>query len=69
MGRCVGLAACALLGGSQGLISRLLNDTTGRGPMLYLEAALLGGFFAYNMVCEAPPRRWPSASNSCGEMV
>jgi uncharacterized RDD family membrane protein YckC len=41
------------LGGSQGLISHLVGDTSSSRPMLILEAALMGGFFVYNMICEA----------------
>jgi len=41
------------LGGSQGLISHLVGDTSSSSPMLILEAALIGGFFVYNMICEA----------------
>jgi uncharacterized RDD family membrane protein YckC len=41
------------LGGSQGLISHLVGDTSSSSPMLILEAALMGGFFVYNMICEA----------------
>ena len=41
------------LGGSQGLVSHLVGGTSGSGPMLIIEGALMGGFLVYNMVCEA----------------
>jgi len=41
------------LGGTQGLLSRLLSNTSGTRPLMELEGALMASFFAYNVICEA----------------
>ncbi len=41
------------LGGSQGIINHLVGDNADSHTVLVLEIALMGGFFAYNMICEA----------------
>ncbi len=41
------------LGGTQGLLSRLLSNSSGTRPLMELEGALMASFFAYNVICEA----------------
>ena len=40
-------------GGTQNVLSHLVGSGSSSTPMLELEALLIGGFFIYNVVCEA----------------
>ena len=40
-------------GGTQNVLSHLVGSGSSSTPMLELEALLIGGFFVYNLVCEA----------------